>query len=131
MALELQTKECLNLKKGVKGFKVIISDKSEGIKSFISNLKTLIISIPQKKFKSNNYSKAIKKIIEALDSSTIKRIIFFSSSSIYGSKEGFYDESSRPSPETVSQRTSIKRGVNQEAKYFFNNNSKRRSYRRG
>ena len=93
-------------KKGVKGFKVIInSDKSEGIKSFISNLKTLIISIPPKRnLNPHNYSKTIKKIIEALDSSTIKRIIFFSSSSIYGSKEGFYDESSRPSPETVSAK---------------------------
>ena len=92
-------------KKGIKGFKVINSDKSEGIKPFISNLKTLIISIPPKRnLNPNNYSKTIKQIIEALDSSTIKRIVFFSSISIYGSKEGFYDESSSPSPETVSAK---------------------------
>jgi len=93
-------------KKGIKGFKVIInSGKSEGIKSFISNLKTLIISIPPKRnLNPHNYSKTIKKIIEALNSSKIKRIIFFSSSSVYGSKEGFYDESSSPSPETVSAK---------------------------
>ena len=61
-------------KKGIKGFKVIInSGKSEGIKSFISNLKTLIISIPPKRnLNPHNYSKTIKKIIEALNSSKIK-----------------------------------------------------------
>ena len=93
-------------KKGIKGFKVILNDnKSEGLKTFLYNLKTLIISIPPKRnFDTQNYSKKIKQILEALDSSTIKRIIFLSSSSIYGSKEGFYDESSSPLPETVAAK---------------------------
>ena len=65
-------------KKGIKGFKVIMNrDKSEGIKPFISNLKTLIISIPPKRnFNPHNYSKTKKKLLEALDSSKCKRIIF-------------------------------------------------------
>ena len=93
-------------KKGIKGFKVILNDdKCEGLKTFIYNLKTLIISIPPKRnFNSQNYSKKIKKLLEALDSSTIKRILFLSSSSIYGSREGLYDESSFPFPETNSAK---------------------------
>ena len=93
-------------KKGIKGFKVIMkNDKSEGLKPFISKLKTLIISIPPKRnFNPHNYSKTIKKILDASDSSKIKRIIFLSSISIYGSKKGFYDESSCPSPEKVSAK---------------------------
>ena len=84
-------------KKGIKGFKVILNDnKSEGLKTFLYNLKTLIISIPPKEILILKIILKIKQILEALDSSTIKRIIFLSSSSIYGSKEGFYDESSSP-----------------------------------
>ena len=66
-------------KKGIKGFKVILNDnKSEGLKTFLYNLKTLIISIPPRRnFDTQNYSKKIKQILEALDSSKIKRIIFF------------------------------------------------------
>ena len=93
-------------RKGIKGFKVILNDnKYEGLKTFIYNISTLIISLPPKRgFNTQSYSKKIKKIVEALESSKIKRILFLSSSSIYGSREGLYDESSIPSPESNSAK---------------------------
>ena len=93
-------------RKGIKGFKVILNDnKYEGLKTFIYNLRTLIISLPPKRnSNSQSYFKKIKKIVDTLESSKIKRILFLSSSSIYGSREGFFDESSIPSPETNSAK---------------------------
>ena len=93
-------------KKGIKAFKVILSDdKVEGLHPFINKLKTIIISVPPK---NNNhlktYSKKIKNLIKALNSTTIKRILFLSSSSVYGLREGIYDESSIPFPETNSAK---------------------------
>ena len=93
-------------REGIKGFKVILNDnKHEGLETFINSISTLIISLPPKKsLNIQSYFKKIKKIVEALESSKIKRILFLSSSSIYGSREGFYDESSIPSPETSSAK---------------------------
>ena len=88
--------------KGIEGYRVILGENQiKGIKSFIVNLETLIISIPpERRSKGEGYEKKITNLLRNIESTTLKRIIFLSSTSVYGSIGGTYDESSDVYPKT-------------------------------
>ena len=93
-------------KKNIKGYKVILNDKRvNGIVPFIDELETLIISIPPKK-KSNEklYLEQIKILLEYIISSSIKRVLFLSSISVYGYENKTYNEKTKPLPKTFSAK---------------------------
>ena len=92
--------------KGIKGYQVVLEEnQTKGVKSFINKLETLIVSIPPgRKFKEGVYVKMIKNLLENIEPTPLKRIIFLSSTSVYGSSEGVYNESSFVNPETSSAK---------------------------
>jgi nucleoside-diphosphate-sugar epimerase len=92
--------------KGIDGYRVLLEeDETIGIDSFLDGLKTLIISIPPGRTKKNEaYEQKIKLVIKALEKSTLERILFLSSTSVYGSAAGTYDEASSVIPETISAK---------------------------
>ena len=91
---------------GIKGYQVVLEEnQTTGVKSFIDKLETLIISIPPgRKFKEGVYVKMIKNLLEKIEPTPLKRIIFLSSTSVYGSSGGVYNESSFVNPETSSAK---------------------------
>ena len=66
--------------KGIKGYQVVLEENhTKGVKSFINNLETLIVSIPPgRKFKEGVYVKMIKNLLENIEPTPLKRIIFLS-----------------------------------------------------
>lgn len=89
---------------GIEGHLVILKkNKSEGILPFIRNIETLIISVPpQKKNSDSNFTKKIQTLINSIKSSSIKKVIFLSSTSVYGSREGVFDETKKCLPDSPS-----------------------------
>ena len=88
-------------KKGIKSYKVVLdNNRVEGIKLFFKKIETLIISIPPgKRSKGEDYVQKIINLLNYIESSNIKRIIFLSSTSVYGSRGGNYNELSEVDPE--------------------------------
>ena len=82
---------------GIEGFLVVLKkDKSEGILPFIKNIETLIISVPpQKKSSDSNFTGKIQTLINSIKSSSLKKVLFLSSTSVYGSKGGVFDETKK------------------------------------
>tara|TARA_B110000444_G_scaffold71080_1_gene66835 strand:- start:333 stop:1130 length:798 start_codon:yes stop_codon:yes gene_type:complete len=83
----------------------LLPNKIKGDLSFFDLVNTLIISIPPKRKADDlSFVKKIKNVIEILDVSSVKRILFLSSTSVYGSNAGVFDENSIPNPETSSAK---------------------------
>ena len=89
---------------GIEGFLVVLKqDKSEGILAFIKNIETLIISVPpQMKSSDSNFTGKIQTLINSIKSSSLKKVLFLSSTSVYGSKGGFFDETKKCFPDNRS-----------------------------
>jgi len=89
---------------GIEGYLVVLKkNKSEGIMSFIKNIETLIISVPPEKKNSNsNFTEKIQTLINSIKSSSLKKVIFLSSTSVYGSKGGVFDETEKCLPDSRS-----------------------------
>ena len=89
---------------GIEGYLVVLKkNKSEGILPFIKNIETLIVSVPpQKKISDFNFTEKIQTLINSIKSSSLKKLIFLSSTSVYGSKGGVFDESHKCSPDSLS-----------------------------
>tara|TARA_B100000989_G_scaffold281728_1_gene246193 strand:+ start:439 stop:1233 length:795 start_codon:yes stop_codon:yes gene_type:complete len=85
---------------GIEAYIVVLkNDKSEGILPFIKNIETLIISVPpQKKSFDSNFTVKIQTLINSIKSSSLKKILFLSSTSVYGSKGGVFDETKKCLP---------------------------------
>ena len=95
----------LKLKKtGIEAHNVVLEiDDSKGISAFINQLKILIIAVPPKKNSYNDdFVKKIQTLLNCLKSSSIERILFLSSTSVYGTEGKIYDETSSESPKTKS-----------------------------
>ncbi len=92
--------------KGIKGYRVVLRDnQTSSIESFIEKLETLIISIPPlRKSMEEDYVLKIKNLLENIESTALKRIVFLSSTSVYGSEGGNYNELSPVNPETPSAK---------------------------
>jgi len=78
----------------------------EGDLGFFEGLKTLVIAIPPglRKNPETNFVAKIDSLIVYLHKTTIKKIIFISSTSVYGSATGTIDELSKPRPVTEGGR---------------------------
>ncbi len=76
----------------------------EILNSFLNNVNVLIINIPPKirKEKTINYYSKIQKITSNNLIKKINNIIFISSTSVYGSKQGKINSQTIPSPDTIN-----------------------------
>lgn len=105
---------------GINAFIVILSEAketvlsesiSENISAFLAESEILIIDIPPKLRAVQNLStsieemtfvKKIKNLIPFIERSAIKKVLFVSSTSVYGDDNGFISEETIPNPETES-----------------------------
>lgn len=102
------SKEKLTLLKqeGIVSFQISLSeDKIVGdILGFLQNVDTLIVNIPPKLRGKNkeNYIQKIQLLHEKVKQSSIQKVIFVSSTSVYGDLDGEVSEETIPQPSTES-----------------------------
>jgi nucleoside-diphosphate-sugar epimerase len=83
----------------------ITSQNIIGNIDFFKELSCLIISLPpNRKSQSNNYVQKISLLLKKIKPLGVKKIIFLSSISVYGSIDGVYDETITPRPESHSAK---------------------------
>jgi nucleoside-diphosphate-sugar epimerase len=105
---------------GINPFIVILSEVeealesesvSESINAFLANSEILIIDIPPK-LRGNNadssdpsrkiFVEKIESLIPFIEKSAVKKVLFVSSTSVYGDENGLITEETNPNPETES-----------------------------
>lgn len=81
---------------------------SESINSFLAKSEILIIDIPPK-LRGNNddslrkvFVEKIQNLIPFIEKSTVKKVLFASSTAVYGNENGIITEETSPNPETES-----------------------------
>ncbi|TDW50329.1 nucleoside-diphosphate-sugar epimerase [Flavobacterium sp. 270] len=106
---------------GINPFLVILSEVegalesesvSETINSFLDKSDILIIDIPPKLRGNQNFStslemtfvRKIENLIPFIENSTVKKVLFVSSTSVYGNENGLISEKTNPNPDTESGR---------------------------
>lgn len=93
-------------REGIIPFRLVLGEKQiEGpISAFLAPLDTLIINVPPKLRGKNreNYVRKMQLLNAEILNSNIKKIVFVSSSSVYGSIEGEVDEASPTVPTSAS-----------------------------
>ena len=74
------------------------------ITDFLKDVRTLIINVPPKlrSKKSENYVAKMKMLHQQIQKSSIKNIVFISSTSVYGAIDGIVTEETRPTPNSES-----------------------------
>ncbi|MBC6997292.1 NAD(P)H-binding protein [Cytophaga sp. FL35] len=91
------------------------------IHDFLTDVDILIINIPPRLRSGNgeNYVKKMQLVYEAILKSSVKKIVFVSSTSVYGDVQGEVDEYTPPNPTTESgkQLTEVEK-IFKEAKNF-------------
>jgi len=96
------------IKEGIIPFKVSLrEDKIEGdISNFLQNVDVLVINIPPKLRGNNkeNYVRKIELLQREVKKSTVLKVIFISSTSVYGDIDGDVTEETIPQPSTESGR---------------------------
>ncbi|MFH6602769.1 NAD(P)H-binding protein [Maribacter algicola] len=95
-------------KDGIKAFNVQLKEdeNDNGITPFLKGVDILIINIPPK-LRGNNeesYVNKMHRLHSAMKTSHVKKMIFVSSTSIYGDIEGEVTEKTKPRPSTESGR---------------------------
>jgi nucleoside-diphosphate-sugar epimerase len=82
------------------------SGTSGDLDAFITGLNTLIINIPPnlRGSQKENYTSKIQHLGHVLQNTTLKNIIFISSTSVYGDIQGSVTEDTLPEPNTESGR---------------------------
>ena len=86
------------------------------IKEFLENLDVLIINIPPKNKNTNEYSIKIRHLSIAIKESNLKKVIFISSSGVYGTNQGKIDSYTIPKPSSQNGTNLV------EAENIINNN---------
>jgi len=80
----------------------LFEDRIEGdLQSFLSDSQILIIDIPPKAAQSD-FTKKIERLIPYIKNSVIEKVIFISSTSVYGDGEQYVTEATPTQPETES-----------------------------
>lgn len=113
---------------GISAFQInVLEDAIEGeIVSFLENSSVLIIDIPPKlRGNSNDTSTALSKtfvakiqtVIKFIEQSTVKKVLFVSSTSVYADDNSEVTENSQPQPETESGKQLL------EAEFLLLNNT--------
>ncbi|WP_411029621.1 SDR family oxidoreductase [Spongiimicrobium sp. 3-5] len=95
-------------KAGIVPFLLVLEEGkiTASISDFLEGVTILIINIPPKLRGSNkeNYVKKIRRLHEAIAASTVKKIVFVSSTSVYGEINGEVNEDTIPEPQSESGR---------------------------
>lgn len=91
---------------GIQAYQIELSEmeiKGE-IVSFLKNSKILIIDIPPKlrSVSSENFVKKIQNLIPFIEKGKIEKVIFISSTSVYGGYNSVVTEATKPNPDTES-----------------------------
>ena len=87
----------------------VLPDKITGDFSFFDELNTLILSIPpERKKNAPFFDQKIKTLLNHLENSSISRILFLSSTSVYGKNSGEFNETSLTNPDTESSKALCK-----------------------
>ncbi|MEB8346521.1 SDR family oxidoreductase [Flavobacteriaceae bacterium KMM 6898] len=93
---------------GIRPYKISLTENGiEGpIEAFLENVNVLIINIPPNLRGSNkeNYKTKMEHVLVAIKSSGVPKLIFISSTSVYGELEGDVTETTVPHPETESAK---------------------------
>ena len=92
---------------GIKPYRIALHpDTIEGdITDFLTGSKTLIIDIPPKlrgKGEKENFTDKIKTLLPHIEKSDINKVLFISSTSVYGDVEGIITEETTPQPNSES-----------------------------
>jgi len=106
-------------KEGIKPFMVILSEESVtgSITEFLNKLDILIINVPPRLRGNNNENYVLKMNLlhYEIGKSSVKKIVFVSSTSVYGAAKGEVTEDTLPIPVTESGRQLV------EAENIFQN----------
>lgn len=96
-------------KEGIPIFQIQLNETGvEGdVKSFFNNTKIVIIAIPPKLRNvidetNNSYFQKINFLVPLLQKNAVEKVIFISSTSVFGDNQGNIDEDSIPKPDTIS-----------------------------
>lgn len=91
---------------GINAFQLeVLPNKVSGDLSFFSGLESLLISIPPERKKDpTSFVPKIKSLLNIIQESGIQRLLFLSSSSVYGKSGGVFDENTIPVPETQAAK---------------------------
>lgn len=95
---------------GINPFLVNVESEniSESISNFLAESEVLIIDIPPKlravdpNAEKKVFVEKIKNLIPFIEKSTVKKVLFVSSTSVYGDDNNFINEETFPNPETES-----------------------------
>lgn len=93
---------------GIEAFQLELSEAqiNGNIDSFLQNTEVLIIDIPPKlrSISSENFVVKIQNLIPFIEKSSVTKVIFVSSTSVYADDDAIITEASIPNPETESGR---------------------------
>lgn len=107
---------------GIRPFQInLLEDAIEGeIGLFIENSEILIIDIPPKlrSTTSENFVGKIRTLLPFIEKSSVEKVLFVSSTSVYADDDSIITENSIPNPETASGKQLL------EAESLLKNNSK-------
>ena len=96
------------LESGIRPYQIHITpDSIKGdISGFLENLDILVLNIPPRLRQENkeSYVRKMENLIHTITQSSLKSIIFISSTSVYGEQEGDITEDTSPKPKTESAR---------------------------
>jgi len=91
---------------GINAFQIALSEQaiSGDVDSFLSDSEILIINIPPKlrSVSSENFVKKIENLISFTTNSTVRKILFVSSTSVYADDNSIITEATKPQPDTES-----------------------------
>ena len=97
---------------GIQAFQIELSEtKIVGeVDSFLENSKILIIDIPPKLrgISKEDFVSKIKNVIPFIEKSTVKNVLFISSTSVYGENNSFVTEETELNPDTESGKQLVK-----------------------
>ena len=106
-------------KEGIRAFCIQIKENgiSGNITAFLQNIDVLIINVPPRLRTKDkeNYVKKMELLHAALKASNVKKVVFVSSTSVYGNLSGEVTEKNRPKPVTESGKQLL------AAEYIFKN----------
>ncbi|ETN93743.1 NAD(P)H-binding protein [Zhouia amylolytica] len=93
---------------GITPFKIALhEDHIEGdMDAFLEGVETIIINVPPKlrRASAENYVLKIETLIKAIEKTAVKKVLFVSSTSVYGNSKEVITEESRREPTTESGR---------------------------
>lgn len=91
---------------GIIPFEIMLhEDRIRGdFEGFMQNTEILIVDIPPKRNSPENFTSKIKSLLLAVEKSSVKKILFVSSTSVYAHQTAIITEETKPNPETENAK---------------------------